>query len=296
MGLTLDTYGFAGDGRFHTIDGKSVDWSTVCENALGIALSLWDIREESWLLERAAVSGIPTAVWNERPRGGTLLTASNLRYFQTAYSSDSGRKLARIALSAGRSRIAWISPFQGATWAERRLEGIRDALDGRGALVCKATEPLLSVYREPEVESSDFWFDASRMRTHLGASLEPGIDEIVRKLGLLLARRTLCQRLSGLFEQALRSDADAWILANDEVAHLAWDWLQRKGKEVPGDISLAGFDDIHTSRERGLTSIHFDEGRLASACLRHLTGPREGARDEIVQIPCLAMVRRSMVA
>lgn len=294
MDLSVETIGYAGEGRCFGSDGKPRDWSAVCEGKKGIAVSLWDVRDDAWLLDQSAQCGLPTAVWDERPRGGLLLAASNLRYFQTGYSPDAGRRMARIALEAGRSRFAWISPFHGAAWADARLQGIQEGLDGRGELVCTAVESLFTLHRDPEVESSDFWFDAQRMRSHLGAPLESSIDDIVRRLGILLARRTLAQRLSGLFEQALKSQADAWILANDEVAHLAWDWLVRKGKDVPREISLGGFDDLPHSRERGLTSIHFDEERLASACLRHLTGPREGAKDEVVRIPPLAMVRRSM--
>lgn len=292
--LSLEVFGYAGEDRFFAADGRVRDWRSVSANRPGFVLSLWDIREEAWLLEMAANSDIPTAVWDERPQGGPVLPSANLRYFETSYSSDAGRRLAKHAVATGRTRIAWISPFQGADWSNARLQGIREGLKGQGELVCQAVESQLPLHREQEVESSDFWFDANRMRSHLGAALEPGIDDIVRRLGILLAGRTLCQRLSGLFEEALRSGADAWILATDEIAHLAWDWLLRKGKDVPRDIALAGFDDTSHSLERGLTSVHFDEERLASACLRHITGPREGARGAVIQIPPLLMVRRSM--
>ncbi|MBK8802704.1 MAG: substrate-binding domain-containing protein [Fibrobacteres bacterium] len=294
MNLSLEIVGYAGEDRFFATDGKLGDWKSVSANKLGMVFSLWDVREDAWLLERAVDSELPTAVWDERPQGGMIFPSPKLRYFETSYSLDAGRNVARHAVESGRTRIAWISPFQGAHWSNARLQGIQEGLDGRAKLVCQAVESQFPLHREPEVESSDFWFDANRMRSHLGAPLEPGIDDIVRRLGILLARRTLCQRLSSLFEDALSSQADAWILANDEVAHLAWDWLLRKGKDVPRDIALAGFDDASHSQERGLTSIHFDEERLAAACLRHLTGPREGSKGDVVQIPPLLMVRRSM--
>lgn len=294
MDLSLETFGYAGEDRFFSPDGKTMDWKSITENKLGLAIALWDIREDTWILEKAASSNLSTSIWDERPHGGSMVRAPNLRYFDTSYSPEAGRRLARHAVESGRKKIAWISPFHGALWSNQRLEGVLDGVKDRGEIVCQAVETQITSHRELEVESSDFWFDAARMKSHVGAPLEAGVDEIVRRLGILLARRTMCQRLSGLFDQALRSDADAWILANDEVAHLAWDWLHRKGKEVPRDLALAGFDDVLQSQDRGLTSIHFDEESLATACLRHMTGPREGGNRVVVRIPPILIARKSM--
>jgi DNA-binding LacI/PurR family transcriptional regulator len=73
----------------------------------------------------------------------------------------------------------------------------------------------------------------------------------------------------------------AWVGANDATALAAARFLGRQGYRVPGDISLAGFDNTHASFEQGLTSYHFGITGFPQALLRFLLEPeRKTGRNE----------------
>ena len=84
-----------------------------------------------------------------------------------------------------------------------------------------------------------------------------------------------------------RSDADALVCANDELALSIMARLQEGGRDVPGDIAVVGWDDVMTARyvRPGLTTVRQpvrELGAMAADRLHELvTGasPTTGSRS-----------------
>jgi len=82
--------------------------------------------------------------------------------------------------------------------------------------------------------------------------------------------------LAPLLERALASGATAWIAANDVCALHALGWLQEKGVKIPGEVSLAGFDDTAEALRADLTSYRFASDSMARAMIRQILSSAGG--------------------
>ncbi|WP_158374505.1 LacI family DNA-binding transcriptional regulator [Cellulosimicrobium cellulans] len=90
---------------------------------------------------------------------------------------------------------------------------------------------------------------------------------------------------------------DAVLCFNDLLALGAWHALRTAGLGVPGDVAVAGFDDIEESRYAGLTTVAPDLGVLAREAVRLLVRRVEDpAVDPVqVEVPFRVAVRPSSV-
>ena len=123
------------------------------------------------------------------------------------------------------------------------------------------------------LERSRLWrtFPESALERAVEGSVEILRTAAIRELGWNRIRRDF----EVLAEQARSSKATAWIGANDAVAMMAVDWLKARGIEVPGAISVTGFDDTSAALRSGLTSYRFDSASMARAMLLQIlsSGP-----------------------
>ncbi|MGY1733821.1 LacI family DNA-binding transcriptional regulator [Geodermatophilus sp. SYSU D01045] len=91
-------------------------------------------------------------------------------------------------------------------------------------------------------------------------------------------------------------DTDAVLAGCDEVALGVLAVLRRHGREVPGDVAVAGFDDVPVAGVTGLTTATHPVERIAGAAVRAvlarapLTGSTAG---ETVFFPSELVLRRS---
>ncbi|HEX7306517.1 substrate-binding domain-containing protein, partial [Lentzea sp.] len=113
-------------------------------------------------------------------------------------------------------------------------------------------------------------------------------------------RVALCEAEGTAFAQRLLAgehEADAVMCANDELALSIMTTLQDAGTDVPGDIAVAGWDDVMTARyvRPGLTTVRqpvHELGALAAGRLHELVSgepPRSDART----LPTQLVVRSS---
>lgn len=90
---------------------------------------------------------------------------------------------------------------------------------------------------------------------------------------------------------------DAVLCFNDLLALGAVHALRGAGLSVPGDVAVAGFDDIEESRYAGLTTVAPDLGLLAREAVRLLVRRVEdpARAPERVDVPFRVVVRASTV-
>jgi DNA-binding LacI/PurR family transcriptional regulator len=101
------------------------------------------------------------------------------------------------------------------------------------------------------------WY-RSRHQGYCKAMQEAGLEPLAQTLGLNDDR--FLQGMSSIrliLEQNRR--ITAVLAGNDDIAHGAWEGLQKTGLEVPRDVSLIGFDDQHgLGRLQSLTSVRVE--------------------------------------
>ncbi len=71
-----------------------------------------------------------------------------------------------------------------------------------------------------------------------------------------------------------RAMPDVWVALNDATALGAMQALKERGARVPEDTAVTGFDDIHTARFVGLTTLEVPFGEIGAAAVRLAVGKR----------------------
>ncbi|MFA5968841.1 MAG: LacI family DNA-binding transcriptional regulator [Sphingomonas sp.] len=74
---------------------------------------------------------------------------------------------------------------------------------------------------------------------------------------------------------------DALFAANDGMALGALQILRRAGKQVPGDIALAGFDDVPMARYLDLTTVRVRIAELGARAVERLIDRLEGKSHDL---------------
>jgi DNA-binding LacI/PurR family transcriptional regulator len=113
---------------------------------------------------------------------------------------------------------------------------------------------------EPRVEIR---FRLENCRTYLTSSqdfhLSPKMRELIEQLRLEVRNETAHPGFDRVFEKALENEkVSAWVCYNDYTALRARTFLRNAGIDVPGRISLMGFDDSLEARLSQLTSYNFN--------------------------------------
>jgi LacI family transcriptional regulator len=99
--------------------------------------------------------------------------------------------------------------------------------------------------------------------------------------------------------QLLEHDVDAIFCANDATAEGALDTIRARGLGVPGDVALAGFDDLEFAAhlDPPLTTVRQgirDQGVEAANTLFQLLADPEGGPRRVI-LPTELVIRRSTV-
>jgi DNA-binding LacI/PurR family transcriptional regulator len=112
----------------------------------------------------------------------------------------------------------------------------------------------------------------------------------------LIGGKLLLQALSPLFEKLLYNTAiTAWISATDGTALAAKVFLRGKDIDVPGRISVCGFDNSIQADIGNLTSYEFDHSGIFYQALSFAAGRIDyrAAQDRVVEWPGMVVARAS---
>ncbi|MDR3710683.1 MAG: LacI family DNA-binding transcriptional regulator [Capsulimonadaceae bacterium] len=198
----------------------------------------------------------------------------NLLPFDTiGFDSASGVCLAtRHLIESGHKNIRFVVPgwFDRNNlpfWLRTRLQGFYRALTSAGLCGIMPSDVMLGTIDYAQVEfGADIPIDAARWRT-------TG-EQIWRKL-------------------AAEALPDAVVAINDQTARALVEAARRDGYNVPGDLSVVGFDDRYDSAAFGLTTVHVPVqliGETAAALLsERIAVPRPDKLTRVSLTPSLVV-------
>ncbi|MBD3418874.1 MAG: hypothetical protein GF398_02030 [Chitinivibrionales bacterium] len=192
------------------------------------------------------------------------------RMFSVAVSPRSGRQVGRYLLDLKHKSIAYISPFHEAAWSHNRLRGMTEVYRSAGLenavrLFTFENPPVIHEVYQAAVDSQCS-YDA--LRDYYDAWKQRNPDFVRHVFDpyfhlylphRILTKAAMGEQLGELFEKALEhKEITAWVLANDDVAVPAMEFLKARGLSVPDEISVIGFDDMYNTLRRGITSFNFN--------------------------------------
>jgi DNA-binding LacI/PurR family transcriptional regulator len=253
---------------------------------------------------------LPIAVLDEDgearlPAMGNL--RERVKVFAMAHTLRAGREAGGFLRGLGHRRIAYISPGHEWLWSRNRLEGLRQAFSQSGgdeqavsAFTLEGYGELLElVERGRNIQRNVTSLLASGLRRVAGrrTGLVSTVNALQRQIERVVRSESYHARLESLLERALSDKTiTAWVAANDDVALQCLEFLANKGRSVPSQVSVLGFDDSLEVFFQKVTSYNFNGAALMRAMLAHLldTRPRRGVRDVgPVEVPGFVTARRT---
>ena len=211
--------------------------------------------------------------------------------------------MAEHLLKLGHRRIAFLSPHHKLWWSDQRFQGLcrgfAEAGQGGGVLLFtldfdRKYNRVLQSGSLDKGDSAAAGLFSGILRRRLGKvgerneAVERALREKVFPKMLVDLKFTVLDRyfegeivqaMIPIFQKVLDvKSITAWVGANDATALAAHAFLRERNRRVPGDVSVAGFDNTPASFETGLTSYNFHITRFPRILLGFLLAPERGNR------------------
>jgi len=260
------------------------------------------------IMHRLCASRKPVAILDQSaafPLDRPEYNLSRIRVFTASAREQPGRDICRFLLSKGHRNLAYISPFHADVWSKNRCAGVRQVIDsaGRGFSLQEFTidksaksadfnEVARSLSKGDRLQSIySSWQSTVDPRCHwdTDSMAHTGIPLLLWATGTRLC-------LYPILEKALVcKDITAWVMANDIVAKMAWEYCIEKGIPVPQKLAIVGFDDTVPASTSRITSYCFNFDAVAATILNFLLSPagRFWSRRRVVEISGKVMQRES---
>lgn len=255
------------------------------------------------LFSRLGTIQVPMAIFNESGYEDLTLPRmknKNVRIFPVAQSDVAAQKIGRYLLEFGHRVIAYISPWHKEAWSQNRYHGICTACDmvGNSSSVRvfvderypagvvhlddkNLDESLLHVPRLENILKTQTNFSPEQQKLVLSTSWLNNTF----LFGFNRPRFELF--MLPLFEKALADrEVTAWVCADDQIALLALHFLRKKRVDVPGRISVMGFEDIEEAFEGGLSSYNYDIQGMVQTVLAFFSNPTLFPARKSLEIEC----------
>lgn len=251
-------------------------------------------------------AGRPTAIIDESgdPALASLQGGRLLRVFSLSGHLHPGLLMGRHLLELGHRRIAYISAVHDSPWSQRRLEGLRQAFaragipDGVLAFTHDGSDEHARTSRRATEDlewlRSRLATSSTQRRTRLSEALDITQDQ----LHWMIRLAHLSRRNDALAEEALRvPSVTAWVAASDIFALSCLRLARSHGVDVPGRLSIAGFDDTSQAFSEGLTSYNPDRQAAVQAALSFILGSSRAVWSRragyVTEIPGYVTVRET---
>jgi DNA-binding FadR family transcriptional regulator/DNA-binding LacI/PurR family transcriptional regulator len=313
--IRIEVYGYLkAVGEFPWHDGRTEDLTRRDRDQPVLGYILWTLGMQSEsavrLIHLIASTGRPLAVMHDNPGIDLSLLARTARshpHVQVWHFSVSplcGRILGGYLAGLGHRRASFFY-FSGSDplW-QSRIDGVKAAYRDR-KLDFSYTR-LYPAGKHGKNDSTAFRHASYSSRAadkitsildHARKDIRAQYDETLPDINamFLLDRMLEQNTMIEPFTRALEDRrCTAWIGLSDPAAILALSFLRRQGVAVPGEISVAGFDDSIEAIGNGVTSYNFNMPALVEAMIDHLYNPSSsGWAGRIQEIPGRVMHRFS---
>ena len=194
--------------------------------------------------------------------------------------ADGAYAAASHLLELGHRHVMHFINNAGGELQDNRLAAVRRAFAERGL------DPARHLHFEPLPDIPGAWLDPARLKTgYIGWEASEETEQQAREKFITSIKQ--------------RPDITAILAKNDANALHAWFALKQAGYQVPGDISIIGFDDTDSMLDDAgrnlLTSVrlplHEVGCRAAQLMIRRILG--EEKEDTTVVLPTSLIVRCS---
>jgi DNA-binding LacI/PurR family transcriptional regulator/DNA-binding transcriptional regulator YhcF (GntR family) len=271
-------------GVFITADGKQRRLLEYDPLVLGYIILPWGIRDIRMLIAHIANRNRPVAVWIEASRVRNAVMSigkKNVMGFDIDYLESVGGCAADFLLSLGHRSIAYISPYHNIEWSHNRLNGLRNSFikayypDGVKDFCITTMESSWDyTLRSRSKFDIPACINLDTIETLFPESFISHFDRLKQAADTVFRDGVIYEACIPLFEEALRIESiTAWVLCNDETAILALNFLEGKQIDVPGRLSVVGFDDRYDALDNQLTSYNFNVRGLVEAMLDFILNP-----------------------
>jgi DNA-binding LacI/PurR family transcriptional regulator len=232
--------------------------ATEARNAAAVSAAVMDgllifsMADDDPLVEAAVARGLPTVVMDEPEPAALARRGREAPRWVGIDDRAAAAMAAEYVLALGHRRIGVIT-FSLARGQQPGPVGE----DAQRAATYAVTRGRLDGYRRAVTRAGVDWADVPVV-----AGTTSSVDEGARAAGTLLD---------------LRPDLTALLCLSDRLAEGAMRALRGRGRDVPADVSVVGFDDADTAGPLGLTTVrqpHRGKGELAVRLLLKLMDGR----------------------
>lgn len=286
LNLKITTLGFRGT-RLVGPNGRTMLSLSREETSSTLGFIVWAQGLEAANLPnfalRLASYGKPVSVLDEmgnidwRP---VFNTQRNVAVFALGVGSAAGVDVGHYLLQLGHHHAAFISHLG----RNVRLEGLRQVYQAagldRGIDAYLLHERLPGRMRHPGAspslrEQTQRLIHGRVDRRRKGHELiTRALRASERELSANVGKEELYEVMLPLMEEALsHKEYTAWVAGNDDAALLCTRFLAERGVDMPGRISVIGFDDTIEASFNNLTSYNFNVASLVHAMLDHIARP-----------------------
>jgi DNA-binding transcriptional regulator YhcF (GntR family) len=235
----------------------------------------------------------PIAILNEVPDWHVprLLSRHPIQVFNVAVSSRPAEMMARLLIELGHKHIAYISPYHQFHWSKTRYKTLCDSYHSLGkdhsvkAFTTLSRQPdtdirvvVETAHKECDIRQVAEFYE--KWKKNVPSKYIEDLDQAFADIGnIVLPNAAEKFQHYSLLNRALRDRSiTAWVMANDKFALRAMAYLKQRKIEVPGKISIVGFDNTIDAALYGLTSYDFNMSANVQRMLDFVLNPQQHRR------------------
>lgn len=218
-----------------------------------------------------------------------------VKRYSLAVSGTCAQHVGRYLLRLGHRRVAFVSPMHETDWSCQRAKGLQEVYRQAGladAVVIVtaggATKEVLDATLGRKVWSAAEGLTVDALWK--GRPLRPYRNQVAEALSdactIALVREAKCAATWSLLAQAdpVGAGCTAIVGVNDIVALTTTDFLARRQVQVPGQVSVVGFDDELAAMTTRVTSYNFNCAALVGSMLDHIVKPTAQRPDNAHEV------------
>lgn len=219
-------------------------------------------------------------------------TSGNFRIFSVA-GLVAGRHVGRHLLKLGHRKVVFLSYCHQEQWSQYRYRGLLQAFQNAGfgegvrrLVIEEMDDHIHSLPASPSIrkylQRTDAFLSDSA-ETGKGRHASYALEQMQSSVANYIHQLKMTERTEPILNSILDDPGvTACVAANDRMALLIRDHLERKGIRIPRDISVIGFDDSKSATDNDMSSYSFAFADVARKVLAHVLNsrPKRSAQED----------------